>query len=158
VAVDGADMNFKPMTVGFWFYVSEYPTELQFILGKRANTSGDGFYVTIKNRDMCFAHITNLGKDISSKDFTGGFFEKNRWRWFGFAINDDGSGYATMNAQSTFGIADVKAAPMNRAPFTVGNIPAIANSAGFVGKLDQVVVYSRFLKLEELTQIMNTRE
>lgn len=36
--------------------------------------------------------------------------------------------------------------------------PAVAGSSGFVGKLDQIVVYNRFMKLEDLTKIMETKE
>ena len=98
------------------------------------------------------------GKNVSKKDFNGGYFERRRWRWFGFSINEDGTGYVTMNAQSTYTITPIEESTTNHEPFTVGDVPAAANSSSFIGKLDQVVVYHRFMKLEDLARIMETKE
>ena len=158
IAVNGIDMNYKPITIGMWFYVEEYPTTLQYMLGKISYLNGDGYCITMKNRDMSFAYVTNGGKDVSSTQFNGGFFEKNRWRWFGFSIAEDGTGYVTMNAQSTYSVKPVTGVSTNREPLTVGDVPAAANSGGFSGSLDQVVIYNRFMKLEDLAKIMESKE
>lgn len=158
VTADDINLTSRPITVGMWFYIDDYHSSLQFMIGKASYQSGDGYYITMYEDDMSFVFVTNSGKNVSRKDFNGGYFERRRWRWFGFSINEDGTGYVTMNAQSTYTITPIEGSTTNHEPFTVGDVPAAANSSSFIGKLDQVVVYHRFMKLEDLARIMETKE
>jgi hypothetical protein len=67
--VDGASMNFKPVTLGAWVYIPSNTNTTQLILGKTLHPLGDGYYIAMENGVISFLYTTGGWAKYSRTDF-----------------------------------------------------------------------------------------
>ncbi len=156
--IDGAKMNFKPVTMGAWLYVPSSTEKVHLIMGKTPHPTGDGYYIVLENNLLSFIWVTNGFKQVSRADMIMGRYPRNQWFWIGYAVGQDGNGYATVNGVENINLSFVSNPIVNEEQFTVGTLPSTTNNPGFTGAIDQVVVYSTFKTIEEIKRIMETKE
>jgi hypothetical protein len=156
--VDGARMNYKPVTMGMWLKIPATNTSVNLVFGKTPHPMGDGYYVVLENNRLVFIWVTNSWGQISRTEIAAGAIPRDRWFWIGFAVGNDGTGYATMNGITTMSIPLASNPITNQEQFTFGNLPSTTIHPGLIGQMDQVVVYSTYKTIDELKRIMDTKD
>lgn len=156
--VDGSKMNFKPITMGTWLYIPSTTEKVHLVFGKTPHPTGDGYYIVLENNLLSFIWVTNGFKQVSRADMVMGRYPRNQWFWIGYAVGQDGSGYATVNGVEIINLSFVTNPIINEEQFTFGTLPSTTNNPGFTGAMDQAVVYSTFKTIEEIKRIMETKE
>jgi hypothetical protein len=157
--VDGASMNFKPVTLGAWVYIPSNTNTTQLILGKTLHPLGDGYYIAMENGVISFLYTTGGWAKYSRTDFSS--YPKDQWIWIGYSVSADGSGWATVNG-TTIKLVTPNAsnndATATKEQFCVGTLSTTSTLPGFKGAMDHVVLYSRYMTAEELKGIMDAAE
>lgn len=156
--LDGQQAEFKAKTMGAWINVSSISrSRTLFVFGRHVSTRNDGCTVALTPTQFEVYYCTNGQFEGSSIELPKSF-PFGEWVWVGFAVDEYGSGYVTLNGTV---VKAFNVRPNNTASdqqIVVGDIWSNYTSTSLNGDIDQIVVYSKFLSLPELTAIMNMKE
>ena len=157
--LDGNQMNFASITMAAWVKIPSYTSATNRIIGKSPEILGDGYYIVLDHGDLVFMWgkpqwPLHINRFVLYREM----LPTSEWMWVGFAMNDDGTGYVTLNGKSVKLITTSVNRPVNTEQFTIGDLPTNSGIPGFGGSMDQVVVYSRYKTVDELKAIMEAKD
>ena len=155
---DGALMNYKELTIGAWVFIPSNSPPIQLILGKTLHPLGDGYYMTIDNGLLCFLYAVHGFAKYTRLDISN--YPKDEWIWIGYSLDGNGNGWATVNG-TTVNVkttSNYSTITTSAQQFQIGDLETSTTASGFTGKMDHVVVYSRYMTVNDLKFIMEQRD
>ena len=158
VTTDGALMNFKELTIGAWVYIPSLSGQTQLVLGKTMHPIGDGYYIIIDAGTLTFIYAVEAFAKFTRLSIST--YPKDKWIWVGFSLDGNGNGWACVDGASIKVTSTANYPTITTSPqqFQVGDLPTTTSYPGFSGKMDHLVVFSRYMTVDALRLIMEEKD